>query len=881
MSGFSDFIERLRLLLFRRREERELAEELHFHVDMEADQNRRLGLDETEARRRGRIALGGVEQVKEEVRDARGTRLLEETVGDVAHTIRGLVRSPGFSIVVVLTLAIGIGGTTAVFSAVDAVLLQPLPYQQPGQLVRLYQYYAGKTDDVGFVTPVHYLAYRGRMASFESTAAMFTYHQSGADIGGSERPERIQLLPVSPEYFGVVRVQPRLGRGFQAQEENGARVVVLSDELWQREFQGDRSAVGRNLTMSGVPYTVVGVMPPGFTDPIAGRIDAWVPEDLSEGRDPSNSGNHYLTVIARLRPLTPVARAQAELDALGVALARDYPNNNEIRARLAPLKEDIVGPASRSLEIMLGAVALVLLLVCVNIANLLLVRGSERAREFALRSALGAPRTRLVRQLLIESVILALAGAGAGLVLARGIMSAIVALGSGSIPRLTTLSLEPRLLAFSVAVASLSALVFGLAPALRSTRTEPGDVLRDQSRSATGSGSQSRLRSGLVVSQVALAFVLLAGAGVLIASFERLRRMDLGVETDGVLTFELQLPAARYDSIMRARFYQELAVQVERIPGVRAAGGISKLPATGTYNVWSAEAMTGPLAGAKGARVVAEQRVVSGDYFRTLGIPLLGGRAFDARDVAGAQPRVIISKRLAELIFPDVDPIGQRVRAGNRVSEVVGVVPDVALDVEGRRALPYVYHPHAQFAGDRNWELSQVVSATVPFEQLEPVVRRTLAVLDPELVMYRPTTLAETIGRGTAGRLFTVRILTSFALVALALAALGLFGVLSYAVRLRAREFGIRMALGADRRAIRGMVLRQGLTVTAVGVGIGLLGAAALSKLMAAVVFQVSPLDPLVLAGAVVFMGSVAVIAAYLPAYRATAVDPRVVLQGE
>ncbi|HVT40935.1 MAG TPA: ABC transporter permease [Gemmatimonadaceae bacterium] len=878
MSAFSDLVERLRAIVFRGREERELREELRFHVDMEAQQNARGGMDDGEARRRSFIALGGIERVKEDVRDARGTRLVEDVVADIVFTLRTLARSPGFAIVAILTLGLGIGGTTAVYSAVDAVLLQPLPYQQPGQLVRLYQSYVGRSDDRSFVTPVHFLDFRTRLSSFETAAAIYTYSESGADIGAGDGVRRIRLMPVSAGYFDVVRVHPALGHGFQSQDENGAPVVVLSHDLWGRQFHADGAVVGQVLVMNGKPYTVAGVMPQGFADPVAGSVDAWVPMDLGPGRDTKNATNHYLTVIARLRAGVTVAHAQAELDLLDLSLAKTYPDAVRARARLYPLKEDIVGSSSRALEIMLGAVALVLVLVCVNIANLLLVRGSERAREFSLRLALGAGRGRLVRQMLMESLTLALAGDIAGLVIARVAMSAIVALGSGSIPRLATLSLEPRLLAFSLAIASVSAIGFGLAPALRAGRTEPGDVLREQGRATTSGGAQMRLREWLVVSQVALAFVLLVGAGLLIASFQRLRQVDLGIQPEAALVFELNLPPVRYDSTARARFYEAFAKRVEGLGGVRAAGGVSKLPATGPYNEWNATALTGPLANTDRANPGAQQRVISGDYFRAAGIPVLEGRAFDSRDDPSAPKRLLVSKSLALQLFPGMSAIGQRLRAGPANGEIIGVVGDVALDAQGHAAR-YVYHAHTQFAGDRNWALVQVIRTNGSLNLLQAETRRLLAELDPQLVMYKPMALADAIGRGEAQRVFTLRILASFALVALALAALGLFGVLSYGVRLRAREFGIRMALGAEAGAIRRMVLRQGLAVTAIGIAIGLLGTFALARLMASVVFRVSPLEPVVLLGAVFFMAVVAGIAAYLPAHRATAADPRTVLQ--
>jgi putative ABC transport system permease protein len=878
MSMLSDIIERVRSVIFRGRDERDLAEELRFHMDLDAEQLERRGVSANEARRRSALMLGGVERVKEDVRDARGTRFFHDASRDVGFAVRTLLRNPGFATVAILTLAVGIGGTTAVFSAVDAVLLQPLPYQQPGQLVRLYYSEARRREERGFVTPVHFLDYRERMASFGSIAALGTYNETGADIGTGDDVRRIRILGVSADYFDVVRVQPRIGRALQRDEENGAATVIISDALWHDQFGGDASAVGKTLTMNGRPYTVAGVMPARFVDPLVGAVDGWVPMDLTPGRDLSNVDNHYLSVIARLRPGVTIARAQDELDRLSVRLGEQYPDAREARARLDPLKEDIVGSSTKALQLMLGAVALVLVLVCVNLANLLLVRGSDRAREFALRSALGAERRRLVRQTLIESLTLAVAGDIAGIVVARFAMAAIVAIGAGSIPRLSSLTLEPRLLLFSLVVASLSAVGFGLAPALRAAKTQPGDVLREQSRSSTSGGVQMRLREWLVVSQVALAFVLLVGAGLLIASLQRIRQTPLGVTPQGVLTFELHLPDARYDSTARARFYEDVAARLSALTGVTAAGGISKLPATGDYNIWGTRAMSGPLAGTERAGRAAQQRVVSGKYFEVVGIPLLDGRFFDEHDDVAAPQRVIVSKSVADRLFPGVRAVGQMVRAGGRTKEIIGVVPDVSIDPQGHM-VAHVYHPHRQFSGDRNWALSQVVRTTGSIEALQADARRVIAQLDPQLVMYKPTPLDEAIGQGESQRVFTLRLLTTFAGVALALAALGLFGVLSYSVRLRSREFGIRMALGADRGSIRRMVLREGLLVTVVGTAIGLLGAAGLSRLMASMVFGVDPLDPRVMAGAALFMGLVATLAAYLPAYRATSVEPSSVLQ--
>jgi predicted permease len=867
-------------LVFRRADERELDEELRFHVEMEAEYQRRAGANDVEARRRGALQLGGVERVKEDVRDARGTRLIEDLARDLAFAARTLARDRGFTVVACLTLAVGIGATTAVFSAVDAVLLRPLPYQQPGQLVRLYQTY-GKydPDDKGFVTPVHFLAFRRDVSSFAGAAAIGTYNEVGADIGSGNAVRRIRLLPTSAGYFDVMRVPPRLGHGFGPGDETGALVVVLSDKLWREQFAGDPGAVGRTLRMNDQPYVVAGIMPPGFTDPVAGAVDAWVPMDLTPGKDPGNASNHYLTMVARLRPGVSIARAQAELNAVNVAVGKQFPAAKDKLAHLYPLKDDIVGSSSRALELMLGAAALVLVLVCVNVANLLLVRGSERAREFAVRSALGAERARLVRQMLTESLLLALAGDAAGLVVARVAMSAIVALGAGQIPRLDSLSLDPRLLAFSVLVATGCAVLFGMAPAIRAGRTQPSDVLRDQTRSMTGGRTRARLREWLVVSQVALAFVLLVGAGLLLSSVERIREVDLGVRPDGVLTFELHLPSARYDSTARGQFYDDFAQRIARLPGVRAAGAVSKLPATGDYHVWGTEALTGPFAHKPNAGVAAQNRVVAGDYFRAAGIPLLAGRFFDWRDAPGVPDHLIVSKSLADRLFPHMSALGQQITTG-RAGEIVGVVGDVSVDNEGKQDL-YAYHAHRQFAGDRNWALTQVVATTrdAAAANVEPSIRGLLAERDPRLVMYKPMWLDDAIGLGAAQRVFTLRLLAAFAVVAVLLSALGLFGVLSYGVRLRGREFGIRLALGAEPARIRRMVLARGLVVSGAGIAAGLIGAAALSRVMTSQLFHVKPLDPGVIAAAAGLMAVVAGVAAYLPARRATAADPREALQ--
>lgn len=881
MSAFSDLIERARTLVFRRQEEREMDEELRFHLSMETELQQKRGLSLGEAERNSRMALGGIEQTKENVRDARGTRFVEDTLGDFKQALYALRKRPAFAIVAILTLALGIGGTTAVYSAVDAVLLQPLPYAESQQMVRLYQHFDGVMSD-NYVTPVHYLAYREQLKTFDGVAAINNYRALSADIGGSTHPERIRLLPVSAEYFSVLRVNPKLGRMFRVDEENGADVVIINESLWKRVLNADPQAIGKPMMMSGTSMTVVGVVADSVADPVEGHIDAWVPIDLRAGRDAGNANNHYLSVIARLGNNTTIARGQAELDRLGNQLSTLYPGDaGRNRAHLQPLKDNVVAGASRSLMLMLGAVFLVLVMVCVNIANLLLVRSSERAREFAVRTALGAQRARLIRQLLVESLTLAIIGGIGGLLVARLAMTGMVMLGDGAIPRLSTLALEPRLLGFTILIATVCAVLFGLAPALRMTRTQPSDVLRQQARSSTGNRAQGRLRESLVIAQVALAFVMLVGASLLLASFRQLQQVDLGVNTANVITYELALPGARYDSTARARLYEEVARREMALPGVKAAGGISKLPGTGAYHQWGTQPVTGPMvARAKELTLAVQQRVVSGEYFRAVGLKALQGRLFDERDVVSAPARAVISKQVADTYFPGVDPIGQRVMTADGPHDVIGVVEDVSVNSQGDKE-PLLYHAHTQFAGDRNWDLTQVVAVDKNPDQMIPALRGAVAVLDPELVMFKPRLFADVIGRGVAPRVFTMRILTAFATVALLLAALGLFGVLSFTVKLRTQEFGIRMALGASRSAIRNMVMRRGLLVAGVGVVFGLIGALAISRVMASMVFQISPYDPIVLAGSIAFMAAIAAVAAWIPAFRATTVDPREALAGE
>jgi putative ABC transport system permease protein len=798
---------------------------------------------------------------------------------DIVLALRSLRRTPGFTAVAATVLALGIGGSTAVFSVVDQVLLRPLPYAESGQLVRIYQT-RSNAPDAGFsVTRPAFDAYR-QMRSFEDVAAIAAFREIGGDLVGNEGVERIRRLPVSASYFDVLRARPVPGRGFLPEEEQieEPRTIVISHELWQRRLGGRPDVVGTILRIDGEPFEVVGVAPPGFEDPIVGAIDLWMPTALNISANiPSN---HFLTLIGRLRAGASLADATAELRHTDALLAQAYPQDADRPGLIVGLHEDIVRGASRMLYVLFGAVGLVLLIVCVNIANLLLARATAREREFAVRTALGSGRARIVRQLLYESLLLGVLGGIAGVLLAAFLTDAIVALGSASVPRLAETSFDARVLAFSAAVSIGTALLFGLLPALRFSRVAADSVLRSSTRSVTVDRARNRLRSTLVGAQVALAFVLLVGSAILMLSFHRLQRVELGIAADGALAFEVHLPPVRYDSVRRAIFHEELARRLGELPGVAAAGAVSRLPATGGYHSWGTMPGTGPLAGDDDAFWSTQVRVVSGDYFAALGIPLVSGRLFDARDDAASPARTVISRATAELAFPGVDPLGHTLYVLGRPWEVIGVVEDVAVNVEGAVA-PTVYRAHRQFAGDRNWPLTQVVRSYADPLSLVPAIRAELAALDPELVLHRPEPLGDVIGQGIAQQRFATWLMTGFAALAVVLATLGLFGVITYLVRQRRREIGIRAALGARPAQIRRMVLGQGLAVALGGVAVGLAGALATSRVLRALVFETEPADPRVLAASAVVMAAAATLATYLPAREATRVDPNTVLNEE
>jgi putative ABC transport system permease protein len=793
---------------------------------------------------------------------------MDSLVRDLRYAIRSIAGSKKFAAIVIATLALGIGANTAVFGVLNAVVLRPLPYDEPERLVRVYQSRGGEDN---YLPGLAVVAFRERSKTLD-LSAVYTYSAQGADLTDRLEPERVRALPVSADYFRVLRVHPILGQVFdRADERANARIAVVSERIWRQHLGGAADAAGRLLSLNGVPYRVTAVLPDGFDDPLESGVDVWVPVNLQPG-GPNSWDNQYLTVVARLRPGVTLAQAQAELATLAAGMEWNSAQATvRYSARVAPLQADTVGSAGAMLWILLGAVGLLLIIACVNVASLLLARGAAREAELAVRAALGCSGAGLVRQLVLESLLLSLAGGVAGQLLAQAITSVLLAAAPEAIARVGSGALARSVFAFSFGIAALAGIAFGVAPALQAARPDLGAVLRESGRSGSGSRRQTRARNVLVVCQVALALVLLIGAGLLLRSFERLRSVDLGVRASNVMTFEVHLPMGRYeDPERRARFHRDFQTRLAALPGVRAAAAISRLPVTGSYHSWGTRRPDLPPE-SRGAQ--PQQRVIEGSYFEAVGIPLLRGRSFGPEDDAKAPRRVVISQELVRQLFPSEDPLGKPLRVAGAQVEIIGVVGDVAI---GPRATlrPYVYHSHSQFAADRNWALTQIVTLDSEVPSLLGDARRELSQIDPALVLYEPRMLEDVLGRGVAQERFALLLVASFALLALVLAAIGIYGVLSYSVSRRSREMGIRMALGAPAGAVRSMIVRDGGRLTAIGIGLGFVVALAATRALGSLLFGVSATEPLVFATAGVAVVGVAMVASWMPARAATKADP-------
>jgi predicted permease len=793
---------------------------------------------------------------------------------DFRGAVRSLSRTPKFAAAVILTLALGLGANTAVFGVLNAVVLTPLAYPSPDRLVRLYKFSGGEDN---YLPGPAVLAFRDQSTTVDF-APVYTYATQGADLTDRAEPERVTSLLVGADYFRVLGVQPLAGQPFgRADERADAGVVVIRERLWREYFDGRPEAIGRSVSLNGVRQRVVAVLPDSFADPLVANVEVWVPIDLqtpARNRWP----NHYLSMLGRLRPGATLEQARADTARIAALIEQNYyDRSSHPSARVAPLQADTIGSAGGLLWMLVGAVALLLAIACVNVAGLVLARNAAREPELAVRAALGGSRFRLARQLVLESVLLSLAGGLVGLLSARVLTRVLLAAAPQTVAGAASRSGggAAAVLAFGFVTALASGLAVGLAPALQQARPNLEGVLRESGRGGTGSRRQARFRHILVVSQIAVALVLLAGAGLLLRSFQRLSHVELGIRPDNVLTFTVNLPGGRYgDAERRADFHVAFQDRLNALAGIVAAGAVSRLPVTGAYHIWTNGRTDQPT-----IDVPADQRVVEGRFFEALGIRVLRGRTFDRSD--GATPRrVVINNRLARTLFPGEDPIGRRLRVSGGEAEIIGVVDDVA---NAPRTPPpaIVYHLHRQFAADRNWALTAVVASSRPAAALLPDIRRELRALDPALVLHQPRPLSEVIGGSIAEERFAMLAVGAYALVALLLAAVGLYGLLSHVVGTRQREIGIRLALGAQIRSVRALVVREAAVLAVagviVGLGLGLVATRALTTLL----YGVSARDPLTFGLASAALLAIATTATWVPARAATRIDPMHAMRGD
>jgi predicted permease len=858
-------------LLRRRTVEKEMDEELRFHLEMEIEKNVRAGMTREEARRIACIRFGGVERVKEEVREERGVRPLEDLMADVRYAVRQLRKNPGFAAVAIVTLALGIGANTAVFSVLHRVILTPLGFDEPERLVRVYQTHESYGGGIWVSGPA-FLDYREKTDAFEHAAAIYNYQEMGFTLTGNGPPRRVTQLQVSSDFFDVYRSYPTLGRRFHREEErSSARVAVLSHRLW-KAISSEESVPGQQVLLDGDAIEVIGVMPAGFEDVVGGDVDLWMPLELQDEGATQNRGNHYLSVIARLRSGVTLEQARAQLDALSVSQAELYPSEKGWAAEVEPLYDNVVGNAGTMLYLLLGAASLVLLIACVNVASLFLARNITRERELALRSAIGAGRFRLVRQLLTESLTVAIVGGLAGLALAYWGVKTLLPLASEALPRADEVTFDATLFVFALAMALVTVVVFGLAPALRFSGPKLGGSLREHPRTSTRGARGRRVRDVLVMSQVALAILLLVGAGLFMRSLVKLQHLDLGIRSTGVMTFEVHLGGPRYtEPAARIAFHQDFQGRLDAHPDIKAASAISRLPVSDVFNSWTFSYLSasGEVMEHGGG---ADFRIIEGDYFGALGIELLSGRYFESTDDSDAPAVAIVNQSLARRYYEGRDPLEQYI-AADRVWRIVGVVNDVAHDSRGSTT-PKVYLPHGQFGDNRNWALTQVVATSIPRREFFEIARRELAAIDPQLVMHNRRAMREVTGAAIARERFTFTLMGVFAALALSLAVVGLYGVMAYTVGQRTQEFGVRLAIGATPGGIRWSVFQHGTVIVGVGVAVGLLAALAVSRLLESMLYGVSATDPLTYLLVPLALMTTALLAGVIPARRATKVDP-------
>jgi putative ABC transport system permease protein len=811
---------------------------------------------------------------------------------DLRYASRALRRTPGFTIAAVAALALGIGATTTIFTVVNGVLLRPLQYEAPDRLANIWNDLGEGAQSLPAVSPLDFRDYKQRSRSFEDFAAAAEGNVANlrGNLTGDGEPERADVVTVTANFFPLLGVRPMLGREFLPEEEvvNGPHVVMLSHRLWERRFAADTALVGRTIQIDGVAHEVVGILPRDFRLQLPTEAfqvtdgDLWAPIQFDYGQ-PLPRNLTFFTVFGRLAPGVTFEQAQAEMDLIAGQFRSEFPEHaaSNLRIRAVPLHYDVVKHARPALLILLGAVGMVLLIACANVANLLLVRGTTRRAEFALRTALGASRWAMVRQVLTESLILALAGGALGLGITTIALGMLRRLHPANLPRLADVQLDTTVLVFTAAICAVTAVLFGSVPALRAAAADPQEDLKAGGRGGSAGGRRGA-RSLLIVAEVALSVILLVGAGLLIRSFLALQRVNPGYDAGDVLTFELSMPFGKYPGgASRRAFFRDLAGRLEALPGVTSVGLVSQLPLTGS----------GPLSpfayDEETARnfesVTADGRNISPEYFEAMDARLIAGRTFTHQDSAGTPPVIIVDESLAKLAWPGQNAVGKQLQlqptgTPNGFAEVVGVVEHMRQHDLTRDILHQIYYPIGQGTPT---VMTFVVETALDPMSLVPTVRQTVESMDPDLPVSRLAPMNAYLSEGRAQARFSLVLMSVLGAVALVLTAVGVFGVISYSVSQRTREFGIRLALGEDPRQTRLSVLLGGMRLVLVSIGIGLVGSLAVTRLIAGLLYQVRPADPITFAGIALLLAMVALLACYLPARRATRVDPALTLRSE
>ena len=805
---------------------------------------------------------------------------MQNFLQDLRYGARMLMRSPGFTAVAVLTLALGIGANTAIFSVVNTVLLKPLPFEDSDQLVQVYEAYPEQGFWHGWHSAPLYYDWRERNEVFSQISPIW---QRGYVLTGSGEAASISATSVVSDFFPLFRLKPILGRGFNPEEEVEGRnnVVVISYGFWQERFGGNGEVLNKSITLNGTPHTIIGVMPPGQAYPR--RTKLWTPFVVPE--ESNHRGLKFMYSVARLKSDVTLEQARANMTAVAKSIAEDYPKNfsKEFDTGVFPMKQEIVGRTSKALWLLLGAVSFVLLIACANVANLLLARAASREKELAVRAAIGAGRGRLLRQLLTESVLLSMTGGGLGLLLAWGGVQGFIAFSPGNIPRLSELGVDWEILTYSLLLTFATGLLFGLAPALKSSRPELSSALREGSRTGGGGFSllrRHRLRNLLVIGEVAMALVLLVGAGLMVRSFTALLSEDTGLKADRVLTVEISLPEYKYStSDQQRQFFEELLARTASVQSIQQAGVINALPFGGHQWMWSFR-VAGSESGGKLVKGGADYRLVTPGYFRAMGIPILRGRSFTAEDRADLPGAFIINEAFAREKLPNREALGSQIRLDDHSpwSTIVGVVGDVRHNGLADKVEPEMYRPFAQAPHS---SMTMVFRAEGDVTALTGTIRGFVKDLDPNQPVGRISTMEALISNSVSRPRFYMALLGLFAAVAAALAAVGIYGVMAYSVSQRTHEIGIRVALGAQRSQVLRLVLLQGAILTGVGIVLGITGAVALTRYMASLLHGITATDPLTFVAISFLLSAVSLLASYIPARRATKVDPMVALRYE